>query len=59
MWAKLRSRWSWPTECETEDMSARLFWIPSVSQESIEQAYMDIAQHLELQEVSPADVKKR
>ena len=36
-----------------------IFWIPSTSIEKIEQAYMDIGEHLGLQDVTPADVKLR
>ncbi|KAH8692117.1 putative kinesin [Talaromyces proteolyticus] len=41
------------------DPGCSVLWIPAVSHESIEQAYMDIAKRLELHDVSPADVKMR
>ncbi|KAL3705406.1 hypothetical protein TMatcc_009078 [Talaromyces marneffei ATCC 18224] len=41
------------------DDKCSVFWIPSVSQESVEQAYMSIAQHLRLPDANPADVKMR
>ncbi|KAN0082014.1 hypothetical protein V8E54_003312, partial [Elaphomyces granulatus] len=36
-----------------------IFWIPSTSIEMIEQAYMSIGKHLELQGVAPAEMKMR
>lgn len=41
------------------DDKCSVIWISSVSQESVEQAYMSIAQHLQLPDVNPADVKMR
>lgn len=41
------------------DDKCSVFWISSVSQESVEQAYMSIAQHLQLPDVNPANVKIR
>ncbi|KAH8705621.1 P-loop containing nucleoside triphosphate hydrolase protein [Talaromyces proteolyticus] len=41
------------------DSDRSVFWIPCISLESLEQAYMSIAQYLALLNVSPADVKTR
>lgn len=42
-----------------KDPDCSVFWISAVSNSSIEQAYMSIAQELELKEVDPANVKSR
>ena len=34
-----------------------IFWIPSTSVEKIEQAYMDINEHLRLQDMTPSKIK--
>ncbi|KAH8689661.1 violaceus kinesin [Talaromyces proteolyticus] len=41
------------------DHQCSVFWISSVSPESVEQAYIRIAQHLRLRDVGQADVKVR
>lgn len=42
-----------------QDPDCSVFWISAVSDSSIEQAYMSIAQELELKNVDPANVKSR
>ncbi|KAI7978347.1 hypothetical protein EIK77_002893 [Talaromyces pinophilus] len=42
-----------------KDPDCSVFWISAVSNSSIEQAYMSMAQELELKEVDPANVKSR
>ncbi|KAH8700497.1 hypothetical protein BGW36DRAFT_447111 [Talaromyces proteolyticus] len=41
------------------DTKCSIFWIPSVSHESVEQAYMSMAERLGLQDIHPANVKMR
>ncbi|KAL2814040.1 hypothetical protein BJX63DRAFT_442696 [Aspergillus granulosus] len=42
-----------------KDPTCSVFWLPCTSNASVEQAFLDIAQTIGLQEVKPADAKER